>query len=117
MNKYKIFYFLPLFLLACGVTSGLPVLLPTSTSPANFPTVTPAIAQIYIGPVIGLVNVRNTPEANGAESWIVDTLQPGEWVEEIDCLTVGNSVWVKHKGGWSVARNSAGVYIKGVCEK
>jgi hypothetical protein len=112
MKKYIFLLFLP-FILACGLTP-----LQQSPHPAPKAGVVTSTATAYpVGDVVARVNIRNTPKANGNPSHVVEyPLRPGSQIQEFECLTVGNSVWVRHSLGWSVARNAAGVYILGVCE-
>lgn len=113
MNK-RIWLIFPILCLACGLSSRLPV--PENKIPPAGSFASPTTQNIgQVSPGV-TVNIRNTPEANGSESWIIGQLHEWEQVEQIGkCAYVGDFVWVHHANGWSVARNSSTTYIAGVC--
>jgi hypothetical protein len=114
MIKRLAFSILALSVLACSIQSRLPVM-PTPVFTVQ--QVTPSIEQVYFGHVLGQVNIRNAPEGAGSPSWIIGALKKGDYVRQDECQDVGNSVWVRHALGWSLARSESTVYIKGVCEQ
>lgn len=88
-----------------------------NTATAIVPTLSTLLTDVGIVVADDAVKVRDTPEANGIESNGVGTLYKGQVVQQIgSCVTVGMAIWVHHAAGWSVARNSSGIYISGVCE-
>lgn len=113
----KLLVILVLATLACGTQVQLVTVTPSASPLAT--RLGPKMVENTIVPTqghaLGSVEIRNTPEANGDPSWNVGYLANGDPVQEIECLSVGNAVWVRHAAGWSVVRNLGGVYISGVC--
>jgi hypothetical protein len=62
--------------------------------------------------VVEAVYVRESADLSAP---VADFLALGEVVHPLECVSLGDLVWVRHAQGWTVVRNRSAEYVTGVC--